>query len=232
MILLVLNLYLRIVSAASKSDKSKTKEINVFERYAGSLIYKPDDGRCIACDGTCDSEHFVLPHSWTAQLGATNDLASCKQYALSVAKFGVVGFTWWKSDHNCSLHVLGEKHNIAYEMINFNGYKWVEENHNNTGPLILARYLEKYNETAIDALCYYGLENNPSSNIVPEMTILMFIVVVGVMVAFYGWMSYTNNFPDYTILESNHMVENAGKIEPKPSRITSSVIKMSINKDD
>jgi len=199
MLLLLLNLLLRIVYTAKESDENKPK-INIFERYAGNLIYSENDGQCIACNEICDKDHSVLPHSWIAKLGKNSTFENCKHYALSVAEFGVVAFTWWKSDRNCSLHVLDEEEDISKEMINFNGYHWVEINKNNIGPLILARYPVIYNETAIDALCYSGLEINPSRYIVPQLNVLMFIGVVGTMLAFYGWMRYTDNFPDYEIL--------------------------------
>lgn len=205
MFLLALSVCLRAVfaGAASSSDDDATTTIDIFERYAGNLIYNDTDGSCIACNGSCVEEHAVSPHSWTAKLEYIlndetnyNDVETCKGYATDVAQYGVVAFTWRSSDHLCSLHVLDVTHNIAEEMINFNGFDWVEENPYNTGPLFLVRYPKETDADTVDAMCYYGLNINQTPNIAREANQMIIITVVVIMIVWNGWMNHTKNYPE------------------------------------
>jgi len=196
MYLLVLTICLRLVASAGSSyDESETTGVTIFERYAGNLIYNRTDGRCIACDGVCDLDHVVSPHSWKARLGVNNDFDSCQHYATSVIEFGVVAFTWWNSSQTCSLHVLDDDHDISAEMMNFNGYTWTEEHVTNTGPIFRTRYPKEFYGVEIDAKCYYSLTINPTKNIVALGNQLCFLLVVVTMIAWYTWMRYTGHFP-------------------------------------
>jgi len=196
MFFVLLTLCIRtVLSAGSSYEEEDTMGVDIFERYAGNLIYNSSDGRCIACNGTCDSDHVVSPHSWKANLGEDNDFHSCENYAMSVGQY-VVAFTWWESEHNCSLHVLGEEHDIAAEMINFNGYDWNEEYESNDGPIFRTRYAPGFIGSNSDAVCYYGLQVNPQKNIVTEGNTICFAVVVLTMIAWKTWMRYTGEYPD------------------------------------
>jgi len=206
MLLLVLSICLRSTLSASSSDSedTTTTRIDIFERYAGNLIYDDNgtDGSCIACNGSCTREYAVSPHSWTAKLEYTvgdyvytNEIDKCEEYATSTAEYGVVAYTWWESEHICRLHVTTSEENIAELMINYNGFNWTEEHRYNTGPLFLVRYPTDTDESTMQAQCYYGLNINQTPNIAKEANKVIIATVVVIMLAWNGWMKHTNQYP-------------------------------------
>jgi len=190
------------VKAASSSEGG-VKD-TWFGLYAGNLTYSNNtDGGCIACNGTCNGETAVYPHSWTAQLVYWHDnerinktRESCTSYALDVAKYGVVGFTWRSFDYICSVHVEDGTHNIGAEMINYNGFDWTEEYPDNTGHLILVTYPKGFEGVDnVENYCFYGLDINRSQNVIREVNMAIIIFVVFVITAWNGWMNHTDNYP-------------------------------------
>lgn len=204
MFLLVLSVYIRVLSGASSSNEKTSNTIDLFELYAGNLIYSNNqDGSCIACNGKCNRDNAVSPHSWTAVLEYVNyegnieseDLDRCRAYAADVAEFGVRAFTWNKVNHTCSLHVLEDTHDIATEMFLHNHFEWVHENPENKGPLFLVRYPSVPVDVA--AVCYYGLNINNTPNIVRESNVVIIITVVIIIVSWNVWMNHTENYPPF-----------------------------------
>jgi len=200
MILLVLALYFRRVLCGSSEDTdASTTRIDIFERYAGNLIYNNTDGSCIACNGSCTEDNAVAPHSWTATLYTLGNVVldeMCESYAMAVAEYGVVAFTWWEDEHKCSLHVTTSEYNISEYMVIHNGFDWIEEHPYNTGPLFLVRYPQDTDESTVDAQCYYGLNINQTPNIAREANQLIIATVVIIMIAWNGWMKHTDQYPD------------------------------------
>jgi len=207
MFLLVLFVYLRVLSGAGSSDEETSTDstIDLFELYAGNLIYSDNqDGSCIACNNSiCDRDNAVSPHSWTAVLeydtleGETvyEDLDRCRAYAADVAEFGVKAFTWNNLNHTCSLHVLENEHDIATAMFVHNHFTWLHENPENKGPLFLVRYPSV--PVDADAVCYYGLDINRTPNIAKQANILIIITVVIIVVSWLVWMNHTENYPPF-----------------------------------
>jgi len=199
MFLFALWVCLHVQAAATTSDGGE--ESTWFGLYAGNLLFSEyTDGSCIACDGDCNGSSAVSPHSWTAKLvyvidNVTHykDQKTCQGYAQEVAKHGVVAFTWRKANHSCSLHVKGETYNLGAEMVNHNGFDWVEEHPNNTGDIILVTYPK--NASGVDTYCFVGLDINQTPNITKLANTALIIFVVVVITAWIGWMNHTDNYP-------------------------------------
>jgi len=206
MFLLVLSVSLRVLSGAGSSDETTYADsIDLFELYAGNLIYSNNlDGSCIACShGICNETNAVKPHSWTAVLEYYNvdgdkvyqDLDRCRAYAADVAEFGVKAFTWKEENHTCSLHVLGNNHDISVEMYTHNHFTWIHEYPENTGPLFLVRYPSV--SVDVDAVCYYGLNINSTPNIATETNVLIIVSVIIIIISWNVWMNHTENYPPF-----------------------------------
>jgi len=204
MFFLLLTTYFSTVvfAAPSYGDEEEERRIDIFERYAGDLIFGGGEGKCIACSNEpiCDEEHYNDPRSWKATLGEKNVFEDCWNYAMSVGKFGVVAFTWWNETRQCSLHVENQtEEDIAHEMLNFNGYNWSLIDEENTGPLFRTRFRTRpeFDDSHASAVCYYGLKTNRTPNIVREANLMCFLVVVTTMVLWVTWVRYTGTYPEW-----------------------------------
>merc|ERR1719419_1509122 len=157
-------LFLQICFSAGTTKEDKPSGISEFVIYAGRLIYNDtNDAGCIACDGSCTEEN-----------------------ALKLADYGVVGFTWTKDSHICSLHVLEKEYDLAEAMVIYNGFDWVEENKNNTGPLYLYQYPRDKDQESLNAMCYYGILIQGTRNIASEVNTTLIGVVVVIMITWNG----------------------------------------------
>merc|ERR1712083_637677 len=203
----------------------------------GRLIYHTDDtdGSCIACNGSCIKDNEVEPHSWTASLVFEKDGKTqygewelCNEYALKVAEY-VVGYTWNKLNHSCSLHVLANQQNISEEMVIYNGFHWQEVYPENDGPLYLAR-LEK-DEASLDATCYYINIIKGQPNIATEMNAVLIALVVILMITWNGWIRYTKSSPPKSPPQSpsvkviNTIFDRIVYIEEPSNKLDSSIKK-------
>jgi len=201
-----LKMFLLLLVCLWAGDEEYHEEniVNKFSLYAGNLIYDDNDGRCIACDGSCTRENAVSPRSWFAVLEYLSDgkllqldFSYCEKYAKAGIPYGVAAFTWTKSSHNCSLHVLDDfKHNIAEKMKVYNGFDWQQVNRNNTGAIYVAKFPSGIDKESIDSMCYFGLHVKGEVSSVASMADKILItVVILLLVSWNGWMRYTNSYP-------------------------------------
>lgn len=196
-------LFIQICLSAGTTEEDSPSGISEFVMYAGRLTWNDDNnGSCIACNGTCTEENAVKPHSWTALLEfymsgelQYGDIEMCNEYAMKAAEYGVVGYTWTKDTHSCSLHVLEKDYDISEAMVRYNGFDWIEENPDNTGPLYLVKYPSTKDVGSLKAMCYYGVLIQGPRNISSEVNTVLIGLVVIIMISWNGWMRYTQNSP-------------------------------------
>jgi len=227
MFFLLLSIYFNtVLYAASAYEEEDKVRINIFERYAGSLTYG-GDGRCIACeDNICNADHVYAPRSWNATLGQKSDFQSCWDYAMRVGDFGIVAFTWVFSTRECLLHVEKGEHNVSAEMVNFNGYEWNKQDWDNTGPIFRTRYpKDKYGDDSVKAVCYYGLKTNRVRNIVTEMNLFYFTIVVMTMVLWITWVRYTGTYPQWYNEKAHSGSEMSSEEEKMARNLNSFLLK-------
>lgn len=217
--------FLQICLSAGTTEESSSA-INKFDMYAGRLIYNDDNnGSCIACNGSCTKENAVKPRSWTASLEfytsgelEYGDIDMCNEYAMKVAAHGVVGYTWTKETHSCSLHVLENEYDISEAMVRYNGFDWILENPNNTGPLYLVKFDSTRDVGSLKAMCYYGVLIEGPPNISSEVNTGLIGIVVIIMITWNGWMRYTKNCPieNTEIRFTDEVPESNDHVDPEP----------------